>query len=470
MLALLALALAACAGSSEDKAGGTDQVEPRVLTMASQSGPPSELTAFADEVNRRSNGTLRVEFKAGWRLGEPTHEAGTIEDVRAGEVDMAWVGARVFDTVGVKSFQALAAPLLIDSYELEAKVFEQGIPRQMLESVSDLDLVGIGVLPGPMRKVLGVSQAFTRPADFAGQVVGLQDSVLAEKTLKALRAEPRPVPAEAQLDGLDAYEQQLDSIAGNSYDESAEYVTANLNLWPRPLVIVMGKESFASLTPRQQSALKEAADAAIPEALAASRKDDEEAASKLCRRGVTFAAASESDLSELRAAFGPVYADLAADPRTKSYVDAITGLKTEVAASAAAPVCASDFESGQSSSEPTPIDGIYRASFAKQDLANSPLLYDPREANDENWGDLTLTLDEGRVTFEQLNDVESTSTSGTFALDGDSIVLDFTEGVNAGETFVSRWSLFRDELTFNRDEALGEIPTPYVIEPWERVG
>ena len=41
--------------------------------------------------------------------------------------------------------------------------------------------------------------------------------------------------------------------------------------------------------------------------------------------------------------------------------------------------------------------------------------------------------------------------------------------MNAGETFAVRWSLFRDKLTFTRDEALGIIPTPYLIEPWERV-
>ena len=172
-----------------------------------------------------------------------------------------------------------------------------------------------------------------------------------------------------------------------------------------------------------------------------------------------------------------MYAYLAADPETESYMDAIAGLKTEITASAEAPACTS--EDGQSSSSgafpesvtatPTSIDGVYRTSFPKEVLARSPLLYEPRENNDENWGELTLTLDHGRVTFEQENDAASSSTSGTFTLDGDSIVLDFTEGVNAGETFVSRWSLFRDNLTFTRDEGLGEIPTPYLIEPWERV-
>ncbi len=584
VLSTAAISLAACGGSESDKAGGAEKTQPRVLTMAVQSGVPDQMSAFAKEVSRLSDGTLEIKFSENWRLGEPTSEAGTLEDVKADKVDMAWVGARAFDTVGVTSFQALLAPLLVDSYDLEARVFEEGIPGKMLEAVDEPDLVGIGVLPGPMRKVLGVSRPFASPADFAGRVVGIQDSAVAKQTFDALGATPKPVPAQAQLDGLDAYEQQLSSIAGNSYDATAKYVTSNVNLWPRPLVIVMGNDAYDSLTDEQQSALRDAAESAIPKALQASRAEDEEAVAILCARGMTFGTASDADVAELRTAFEPVYADLGSNPETKSYLDAITSLKQEIAASAEAPACAASDSGGSASagipegtyettitrddyaasgvegesagvftlefadgtvilrlpsgevgfqapytlfrdkfeavgepdtltarwvvdgkrlefkdfgactgspcvpleelnyhvlwashpwvraeSKPSSIDGVYRMSLTRKELARSPLLYESGEVNDENWGDLTLTFDAGRVTFEQENDVTSTSTSGTYELDGDTVVLDFTEGVNAGETFTAHWSLFRDKLEFTRDETLGSIPTPYVIEPWDRV-
>ena len=476
-LAALATTVVACTGPSGDKAGGVQAAEPRVLSLANPNdgSPPAQIGFWAEEVARLSGGTLAIEFENGWRLGEPLYEAGTLEDVQAEKVDMAWVGSRVFDTVGVSSFQALGAPLLLDSYDLEGAVFEAGIPEQMLEGVSELDLVGVGVLPGPIRKVLGVSKPFVRPGDFEGQVVGLQDSAVADATLSALGATPRAVPSAAKLDGLDAYEQQLGSIAGNGYERGAEYVTANVNLWPRPLVIVMGKEAFESLTDVQRSALRAADAAAMPEALAAARAEDEQVVPMLCRRGLTFAAATESDFAELRQAFEPVYADLRSDPDTESYLEAITSLKEETAASVEAPGCAASVSGGSSSegspegSRETTIDGVYTTTVTREALEQSPLLYDLSEVNDQNWGELTLTLDEGRVTFEQENDVTSSSTSGTYDVDGDTVVLEFTEGVNAGETFAVRWSLFRDKLTFGRDESLGAIPTPYLIEPWNRV-
>ena len=172
-LAASAILLTACSGSSSDKAGGTEERDPVVLVFASFTGDiPPQLQEFAGEVARRSGGTLRIEFEPEWRAGDPDAERGTIEDVKAGKADMAWVGARVFDRLDVTSFQALLAPLLVDSYELEGRVFESGIPTNMLEGVEELGVVGIGVLPGPMRRLLGVSHPFLQPSDFDGQVIG----------------------------------------------------------------------------------------------------------------------------------------------------------------------------------------------------------------------------------------------------------------------------------------------------------
>jgi TRAP-type C4-dicarboxylate transport system substrate-binding protein len=432
VLAAAAISLAACSGSGSDKAGGADEAEPRVLTMAVQSGVPDQMSAFAEEVNRLSNGTLEIAFSDKWRLGEPTYEAGTLEDVKAGKVDMAWVGARAFDTVGVDSFQALLAPLLVDSYDLEARVFEEGIPDEMLKSVDELDLVGIGVLPGPMRKVLGVSQPFVAPDDFAGQVVGIQDSAVATQSFDALGATPKPVPAEAPLDGLDAYEQQLSSIAGNSYDADAKHVTSNVNLWPRPLVIVIGNDAYESLTDAQQSALRDAAESAIPKALEASRAEDEEAVASLCRRGLTFATASEADLAELRSAFEPVYADLGSDPETKSYLDAIASLKTEIAASAEAPACAAS-DSGGSAPAGVP-DDTYETTITREDYADWGVEV-------ENTGVFTLEFTDGTVILRD--------PSGEVGFQAPyTLFRDTFEAVGEPDTLTARWAFDGTRLEF----------------------
>ena len=319
----------ACRGP--DRAGGDADVDPTVLTFAQPNdGAPDQLVAWAEHVNRLTNGTVQIEFANGHRIGEPDYESATIADVQAGEIDMAWVGARAFDRADVTSFQALLAPMLVDSLDLQAKVFEEGIPQEMLAGLEQVDLVGVGVLPGPMRKVLGVEKPFTKPADFAGQMVGMQDSKVTELSFAALGATTKPLPSGADLDGVDAYEQQLSSIWGNHYELSAGFVTSNLNPWPRPLVLFIGNSAYDGLTEDQQQALSVATDEAMLEALDASRAEDEESVADLCKAGLDFVDASADELGSLERAWAPVYDELRANPDTSEWLDRIAALKASL--------------------------------------------------------------------------------------------------------------------------------------------
>jgi len=458
----LTVAVAGC-GEATDKAGGSEPAETVVLTLANNNdGPPSQLSAWAEEVQALSDGTLRIEFKNDWRVGEPGQEADTIEDVQNAEVDMAWVGARAFDSAGVTSFQALVAPMLVDSYDLQAAVFDAGIPERMLDSVEEIGLSGIGVLPGPMRKMMGLTHPFLTPADFTGEVVGTSGGGLAEQTLELLGATPRLVPAQTELDGLDALEYQLSAIFGNDYQEAASHLTANLNMWPRPLVLFMNAERFDALSTEQQNILRDAAAAAVGPAMDDSRAEDIEAGPNLCRSTMEVVEATEAELAELRTAMEPLYAGLEADPETKAFLDEIRALKDETATAPESVTCT---DADSETSAVSPIDGSYETSFTKDELADSPLLYDADELNDENWGDFTLTFDAGQFTWTQENSVGSFSLDGTFTVAGDVVVLDLTNG----EQFTMRWSLYRDTLTFERDESLGIAPTPFLVKPWQRV-
>jgi TRAP-type C4-dicarboxylate transport system substrate-binding protein len=466
VLAGVALALAACSGSSSDKAGGDEERPPVVLKLASITSdiqPP--LQVFAEEVARRSDGTMRIEFEPEWRPGDPNAERGTIEDVKAGKVDMAWVGARVFDRLDVTSFQALLAPLLVDSYDLEGRVFESGIPTSMLEGVEELGVVGIGILPGQMRKLLGVSHPFLQPSDFEGQVIGGAKNELSVRTFQALGATLEALPAGGSLEGLDATEQHLGAIWGNRYNKDAKYVGANVNLWPRPLVILAGKEVFASLTPKQQAVLREAATAAVPEALAAARAEDEEARSELCRRDMTFAVASESELAELRRALEPVYAELSADPEAKSNIDAITNLKTETAASAEAPACTSTEPPATASPIP---DGTYETTLTRADWRKMTkadwLKSGVSEEEGAVPGVFRMIFDAGELTL--LNPNGEVGGEGSYTVFRDQIETHFA----ADYTITARWSFDGKKLTFTDIDCCGGNATLETVmwasHPW----
>jgi hypothetical protein len=148
-LSLVVLSAAcACSISSSDKAGGTARAT-TVLTMANGNFRPQELQLFADQVESLSAGSMRITFRNEWGSPRADYETQLIRDVDAGKADLGWVGTRAWDTVGVTSFDALHAPLLIDTYALQQKVLESTVPSEMLSGLGPLGIVGLGVLAAP---------------------------------------------------------------------------------------------------------------------------------------------------------------------------------------------------------------------------------------------------------------------------------------------------------------------------------
>jgi len=438
-------------------------------------GPPVDVQFWIEEVQRRAGGSLSIQVTNQWREQEIDYDKATIADVQAGKVQLAKVAARAYDTVGVTSFQALLAPFLIDNQTLEQRVLESKLAGQMLAGTNELGLVGLAVLPTHLRKPLGLSRPLVAVEDYRGARIGVREGQVAKATFTALGATPVGYVPGGPLSGLDGAELGLETIHhGNQYDQHAKGVTANVTFWPKPVTVVMNRKVFDSLTPRQQDTLRQAGASVIARQLKLMHDlNNREAAPILCQRGLRFLHASNQQLATLRRAVQPVYDQLERNGQTRSLLQQIQAMKHETPATATpdAPACSpSASATGAANQQASPLDGVYRTSFTREEHANSPLLYDGGEINDENWGDLTLTFDHGRVTFAQRNDVASSSTSGAYTVNGKAITLRFTEGYNAGYTFAAHWSLYRDVLTFKRNDSLGGLPTSYLVKPWRRAG
>ncbi len=202
MAAVAALALGGCGSSGADKAGGERASKPTVLTLANANGDSLELEPFAKAVEHRSGGTLKIEFRNHWREGQNDGEVKLIRDVKAGKTDLGWAGTRAFDDVGVPAFDALHAPLLIDSLALERATLESPLVPEMLGGLKNAGVTGLGILPGPLRRPLCVSR-LVRPQDYRGATVALQRSQVGEQTLKALGARGADIAAATPVDCYD---------------------------------------------------------------------------------------------------------------------------------------------------------------------------------------------------------------------------------------------------------------------------
>jgi hypothetical protein len=307
-----------------------------------------------------------------------------------------------------------------------------------------------------------------RPEDYAGKTFAFQRSQVAEQTLRALGARGAEIPSAGAIDAYDGVEQQVDSIDNNGYDAHDKYLTANVNLWPRPVVLFMNPEAFDRLSSRQRAAVRDAARAALPATLVAEQANEEEGAAHLCRRGVTFVMAGNADLAALHRAVQPVYDRLERDAETKNAIGQIQAMRSAAAAAPDAPACSSG--ALPVTGRATPIDGVYVVHTTPEDLHAAGA--SEGEVVRENYGSSKMVLDRGRMTQQQ---PEGDTAAGTYTVAGDTLTLTFTRSTGGeartrpGKVWDFRWSLYRDQLTLKR--VAGKVsPTPTLAKPWRRVG
>jgi TRAP-type C4-dicarboxylate transport system substrate-binding protein len=304
-----------------------------VLSPATPMGASDEFRAFLQNVRTLSHGSIQIsaEFDAHHEEG-PDFEEQLLGDVRSGRVDMAALGSRVFDIGRAPALAALTAPLLINSFDAEERVLRAPVAERMIREVDGGGLTGVGLLPGSLRRPFGAGTPLLGPEDYKGRTIGIQESKVADAPARALGAKPQWFGSGSSVSDFDGFEQQLVSVDGNRYDEAGMIGTADVVLWPRPIVLVANTKAFEQLSKDQRTLLREAARQAVRGAGADLRAQDHEALESLCARGQKFAAADPAQLAALRKAVQPVYDRLSHDRRTEEYLDSITALVRDVPA------------------------------------------------------------------------------------------------------------------------------------------
>lgn len=348
----LVLGVAACGDDEKSTAGGD-------TTEATTSGGAAEITlklgyvttpqhpygiavdAFAKSVGEASGGRIAIATV-------PTYTGGDVpllNDVQGGTVEMATVSSAIWDTKGVNSFQALQAPFLVNRLDLEKEVIGGEIGQDMLKGVESLGLVGLAIHEGGLRKPLGAKKALKNPADFRGLKIRAPESNVLAEGLRALGAEPTPLPVtevylalkNGQVDGMEA---NLGLIDTNKYDEVAKFVTQNVNLWPFPTVLVMNKAAFDGLSAEDQTIITDAA-AALParslEIFTNPAPTAPNFVKNLCDKGLTFAFASDADQAALKEAAQTAIDNLSKDAEVGGFITRIQEIKDGLDPPAAPP-------------------------------------------------------------------------------------------------------------------------------------
>jgi TRAP-type C4-dicarboxylate transport system substrate-binding protein len=458
-----------CGGDS-NKAGGEDTSDAVALTMANPDDGPFNLDEYADEVESQSGGSLRIEFEDSWRAGDVQAERKTIDDVRDGKVDLGSVGVRAYDLVGIESMQPLVAPFAVDSYALEREVLTSPLAARMLDDVEQLDLVGVALLPGEMRRPVGYATPLVSAADYRGATIGIRSSDLSAETFAALGARTSDYRLGDDLSSFDGIEASVNSLPGQGNDRSPQTLAANVSLWPRVLTIVMNEDAYDSLSDDQREALAAAGRSALDPSLEEIQNREQEAVGILCTRGeVDIRSLSPAQLKALRSATSPVAQAVADDPPNRDAMRQITAMRAQVEAEPA-PACSGE-EANAVTGAPTQVDGLWQMETTKAEAA---ALVQRSDLVPENWGKFVLAFKAGRFAFTTDNGPACIWGYGSYTVDGDRLEWRIDAGGGQspndalnipGEMYDYRWSRYRDQLELAPVD--GKVsPEPYRVEPW----
>ena len=449
LLGLAIIGLVAGCGSSQNKLGGNARGKVTVLTLANATDQPRELVPFADTVARLSHGALRIHFANDWREHSVDFETRLIRDVADGRVDLGWVGARAWDDVGIHSFDALQAPLLIDSYALEQRVLRPPLIDRMLAPLRSLGLRGIGVLPGPLRRVVS-TRPVERPSDFAGLRLGYQGSSEIADALRTLGASPVRMASGVPWPSVDGVESHTAAIAGNRYADGGHYITANLNLWPRALVVFAGPRALHHLTSAQIALLRQAALESSPGVLGRVRALERNALAPICDAQPHVVTASPADIAAFRQATSRFDSMIARDATSRATIAAIETVRAGSADHPDVfPGCAA---SASTTAAPAIPDGTY-------------VSHAPGSPGNRGAGRLRLVIHQGEwVEYERRpsGHGEQIGSNGTLSEFHDHLELRFSDGYALG----ARWSFDGNALRITVTRGTAGDKVVWSSNPW----
>jgi TRAP-type C4-dicarboxylate transport system substrate-binding protein len=432
-----ALALVAVTGCSNS---GRESSRTLRLASADPAGIEHDpaVSFFVDRVAKLSNGRLRIAVDERWA---PGREKELLLDVARGDADLGWSHTSSFEELGVRSFDALDAPMLVDGYGIERAVLQSPLATKMLTGTRSVGLHGLALLSGPLSRMVGVGQAMRKPEDLDHLGFGVHGVItgktriqqptaaLAAHALHAFRVPMFHDFVDALYGdpggGAAAFEDDLDALFFDRYGSGCRsegpdcgaldpWVTANVVLWPRPGVLVANPKRLRALPANERAWIEKAASQAADFSTTLGHREEQQLVPELCAAGVRFATTSQRDVAALRRALRKVYAQLDRSPRTRSAIRRVERLRRTTAVDGAlTPPSACrrpGRPSGRARGVRSPIpDGVYRARITDTDLRRE----DAHRAGNRA-GTATLTLRRGRWRL-LMSEPGRTLQSGTYA-------------------------------------------------------
>ena len=297
------------AGNAESKSPKDDSVKVFKLANDNLADLPVGigLTRLAEEVEKRSNGKMKIEIYFNAQLGQ---EPEVLDNILLGSIDM--MKANAGNMAGhVQSLNAFTIPFIFADEDHAWRVFNGPVGDIVKRDAEKTGYKILTFFEEGARSICSRKGFVSTPDDMLGLKIRIMGAPSIQDGFKQLKSSPTPMAYGEVYTGLsqgviDAAENPLSAIEGQKFYEVAPYVTETEHL-RIPAVILIGMKQWNSLTEAEQQIFMDSADAARefqrPEAV----KLEKASIDQIVAKGGKFKPLTAEERSAFAEQMAPVY-------------------------------------------------------------------------------------------------------------------------------------------------------------------
>jgi tripartite ATP-independent transporter DctP family solute receptor len=309
---IIALATATVVFAAGQTEGATVKpAEVRVFKLADDGLPDMPvgvgLRKLAEEVEKRSNGAMKIEIYFNAQLGQ---EQEVLDNIKFGTIDM--MKANCGNMAGhVPTMNAFTLPFIFTDEAHSWRVFNGPVGDIVKKEAETKGYKILTFFEEGARNIYSRKGFVQTPKDLAGLKIRIMGAASIQDGFKALSASPTPMSFGEVYTGLsqgviDAAENAMPSINGLKFYEVAPFVTETAHL-RIPAAILMGVNQWNSLTKEQQQIFVDSANVAREFQRAAFQTLEQESLKQILAKGGKYQSLTAEQRLVFSQMVAPVY-------------------------------------------------------------------------------------------------------------------------------------------------------------------
>lgn len=280
------------------------------LALQNPKGHPLEMgaTKFAELVDSKTKGAVKVKVFAGGALGG---DAQNVSALQGGTLDMVILNSGILASQ-VKEFAVYDFPFMFNNSEEADKIVDGEFGKALHAKLEEKGIVGLAYWELGFRDMTNSKHPITKVDDIKGLKLRVIPNAINVDWVTALGANPTPMPfpevyAALEQKAIDGQENPVTVIASNKFYEVQKHLALTHHQY-NPQSAIISKKVWDTLTPEQQTAVREAAVEAGAYQRGVAREKSTTALDEVKKAGMEITELSAEELAKMRETLKPVIA------------------------------------------------------------------------------------------------------------------------------------------------------------------